>query len=79
MTDCNPCLTPSNQSEKLRDGTTSEKKNRPCRELIGSLMYLSDATRPDISHTVHTLAQHCENLRFGIEIPEICNTNTAKN
>jgi hypothetical protein len=39
--------------------SASEKKNY--REIIGSLMYLSVMTRPDITYAVSTLSQHLEN------------------
>uniref|UniRef100_A0A6V7J2D0 Reverse transcriptase Ty1/copia-type domain-containing protein n=1 Tax=Bracon brevicornis TaxID=1563983 RepID=A0A6V7J2D0_9HYME len=44
---------------KCEDSRELEKwKNLPYRELVGSLMYLSVCTRPDISHAVSYLSQY---------------------
>lgn len=34
-------------------------KNRPYREFIGSLIYLANATRPDIAYAANALSKHC--------------------
>jgi len=54
MENCNPVSTPEDNSIKLLKGVTvDEKRNgsRPYhRELVGNLMYLAVATRPDIAY-----------------------------
>ncbi|KAL0117638.1 hypothetical protein PUN28_008790 [Cardiocondyla obscurior] len=44
---------PSTEEER------QEMKNRPYRELIGGLIYLANATRPDISFAAATLSRFC--------------------
>lgn len=39
----------------------NEMKNRPYRELIGGLIYLANATRPDIAFAANTLSRFCVN------------------
>jgi len=66
MEDCNPVKTPVDISQKL--GEPSEplsEADYSSRELIGSLMYLSICTRPDISYAVNSLSQF--NNNFGNE------------
>lgn len=62
MDSCNPIKTPM----EIGNPVISEKevikgKQFPYRELIGALMYLSVATRPDIANTTAKLAQFAEN------------------
>lgn len=63
LSNCNPCKTPSELSEifSTETGKDEVKEKWPYRELIGSLMYLSVATRPDITNTVVKLAQFVSN------------------
>ena len=64
MTECNPNNTPSSPNTKHTETTIEgdeTAKNLPYRELVGSLMYLAVATRPDIAHTVSSLSQFNEN------------------
>lgn len=68
MLDCNtnrtPMVTKSQQKREisemgekgLRENLTSLTKF-PFRELVGSLRYLTDGTRPDISYAVHELSK----------------------
>lgn len=55
---CNPVVTPLEVSARLNGANDNgSQENYPYRELIGALMYLSVATRPDIANTVSRLAQ----------------------
>lgn len=62
MRGCNPQNTPASPTSKLKAGNDAERRttNPRYRELIGSLMYLSVATRPDIAHSVSVLSQFNE-------------------
>ncbi|KMQ84575.1 retrovirus-related gag-pol polyprotein [Lasius niger] len=67
MKSCNPVSTPGETrvraTDLMEDQTSKEDENstRPYRELIGALMYLAIATRPDIAYITSYLAQfnHC--------------------
>lgn len=57
MEQCNTVATPSEVNIKQEESTNSKTESWPYRELIGALMYLAVATRPDIANTVSRLAQ----------------------
>lgn len=58
MKNCNPVVTPSEVNVQFDDASDpGESMNYPYRELIGALMYLLVASRPDIANTVSRLAQ----------------------
>lgn len=59
MDECNPVSTPMEMGTKLiRSNRKCELQgSRPYRELIGGLMYLAMATRPDITNAVAKLSQ----------------------
>lgn len=59
METCNPVTTPIAPGTKLSKYEDGEKKFGclPYQSLIGSLMYLSVATRPDIAYTISYLSQ----------------------
>lgn len=65
MEDAKSIDTPIDVNAKLfKNGEEDEEsRNRPYRELIGALMYLGVATRPDILRTVVGLAQFSNNYR----------------
>lgn len=65
LADCKPALTPFPGGLKLSRSTDEEaasfsKRDLPYRSGVGSLMYLSQCTRPDISYAVGCLSQHLE-------------------
>lgn len=60
MEDCNPVNTPMDKDVTFEKTDGDANQRRPHRELIGSLMYLAVATRPDIAHAVNVLAQYIE-------------------
>jgi len=60
--------TPMDASTKIRKEMNpkskeeqAEMKNRLYRELIGELLYLVNATRPDITFVTSTLSRFCSN------------------
>lgn len=64
MNECNPVSTPMDINEKLSKDmgpkTESEKnemKDIPYLELIGSLLFIANITRPDISYSVNYLSR----------------------
>ena len=68
MSDCNPSLTPMDENQKLSAQMSPdtaegklEMKAIPYRELIGKLLYLAIATRPDIAYVVGVLCRFVEN------------------
>lgn len=68
MTECNPVLTPMDLNQKLSremSPRTEEDRERmkqvPFRELIGSLQFLAQCTRPDICHALSVVSSFCEN------------------
>lgn len=64
MTDAIPVTTPMEAGLKLNlPDTMEEQPDLPYQQLIGSLMYISIGTRPDISHTVSVLSQF--NVHYG--------------
>lgn len=71
MGNCNTCKTPMETSGLDTNKAGDEQKKWPYRELIGSLMYLSVATRPDITNSVIKLAQYTTD-------PKLRHWNAAK-
>jgi hypothetical protein len=68
MHDCNGARTPMDEKARLSkkmsaitDAEKEEMKNIPYREAVGKLLYLSIATRPDISYAVGVLCRFNEN------------------
>lgn len=65
MEGAKPASTPLSPSMKLYKSTEEELEEVkgekiPYRNAVGSLMYLSQCTRPDLSHAVGVLSQHLE-------------------
>ena len=66
MTDSKPVSTPMDVNTKLtrtEEEPSDEEKRLPYRELVGALMYLAVATRPDIAFSVSALSQFNTNYR----------------
>ena len=68
MSDCNVVHTPMQENYKLSTSMSpdtperqAEMKTYPYRELIGKLLYLAIATRPDIAYTIGVLCRFVEN------------------
>lgn len=61
MDNCNSVATPSDPNQVLHNFGESEKSTYPYREAVGSLMYLSVGTRPDITHAVGLASRYLEN------------------
>lgn len=62
MTDCNPVKTPLEPGLVLKKNETNENATKfPYRELIGKLMYIMLATRPDLCHAVSYLSRFQDN------------------
>jgi len=61
MKDCKPRAVPLSTSDSLTAATTEEElldtTQFPYSSLVGSLLYLSNSTRPDIVHAVNKLAR----------------------
>jgi hypothetical protein len=68
MSDCNGARTPMDEKARLSkemspstDAEKREMKDIPYREAVGKLLYLSIATRPDISYAVGVLCRYNDN------------------
>jgi len=60
MKDCKPVSTPLDVGTKLtktKEWSAKDGPRPPYRELIGGLLYLSVATRPDVTHAARVLSQ----------------------
>lgn len=60
MGDSSCVLTPADSNQVMYQFEDSELSTYPYRELIGSLMYLAVATRPDIAHAVGVVSRYLE-------------------
>lgn len=70
MDNANPVATPSVVGEDL-SSESADASDKPYKEVIGCLLYLSTVTRPDITYIVNNLSRHMQN-------PKICHWNAAK-
>ena len=68
MEDCKPTSTPYDPSNKLsrdmmpqNEEEAKEMKNVPYREAVGSLLYVSQGTRPDIAYAVSSVSRYMQN------------------
>jgi hypothetical protein len=61
MIDCKPVATPYDPNAKLKKNVGHRKDQLKYSQVIGSLMYLASATRPDISYAVCRLSRYTSN------------------
>lgn len=63
MYNSNPASTPLSAGTKLTKNAVDHPDNTifPYRKLVGALMYVARATRPDIEHAISVLAQFSSN------------------
>ena len=59
--DCKSAATPYDPNAKLHKNTGHGKDQLKYSQIIGSLMYLTSATRPDISYAVSRLSRYTSN------------------
>jgi hypothetical protein len=59
--ECSPALTPYDPSVSLRKNRRIARDQLRYSQIIGSLMYLASATRPNISHVVSKFSQFVSN------------------
>lgn len=60
MVESHPLVVPSDPNQNLCNFEEAEQSTFPYRQLIGSLMYLSVATRPDITFAVGNVSRYLE-------------------
>ena len=62
MTNCHPVRTPSlKEQQQIQQVATDEDQSFPYRQLVGTLMYLANSTRPDIAQATHHSARFVSN------------------
>lgn len=61
MENCVPVCVPSDPNQVLCKFDDSGMSDYPYRHLVGSLMYLAIATRPDISYAIGNVSRYMEN------------------
>lgn len=62
MVNCKPVKTPLNTSCKFSENSPKIDNTKiPYREAVGSLLFLAQISRPDISYAVHRVSQFCNN------------------
>lgn len=71
MENCNAVATPGDTNKLLHDFADSKASKYPYEEAVGSLMYSSVGTRPDITHAVGMASRY-------LEKPTIAHENAVK-
>ena len=63
MADCKPASTPLDAGTKFTKESENDsvRTNKPYREVVGSLLYLANGTRPDLAYAVAYMSQFCNN------------------
>jgi hypothetical protein len=68
MADCTPVLTPADPNARLTtsmvptsEGERLDMTKVPYKSAVGALLYLANATRPDITYAVGQVAKYCSN------------------
>lgn len=62
---CKIVITPFDVNYKLKKDTRDVVSQLEYSQIIGSLMYLMNATRPDITYSVSKLSRYTNNLAKG--------------
>ncbi|UYV67114.1 hypothetical protein LAZ67_4003926 [Cordylochernes scorpioides] len=71
LEECNSVQTPGDQNQNVDEYLDSKPVDKTVyQEMIGSLMYLSTGTRPDISFNVSNLSQYSHNVLSNDDIVE---------
>lgn len=68
MADCKPALTPADPNQKLtKDMSPKNEEEAPemsrvlYQEAIGSILYLTQGTRPDLAYAINTVSKFNNN------------------
>ena len=61
MVGCHPAKTPSLKEQQIRQEETGVESQFPYREVVGSLLYIENSTRPDISQATNYAARFTSN------------------
>lgn len=71
MENCNSVGVPSDANQRLTQHDDSEPSDYPYRQLVGSILYLANGTRPEISHAIGVASRY-------LEKPSVTHVNAAK-
>ena len=63
LSNCKVAVTPFDANCKLKKNTRDAVSQLKYSQVIGSLMYLMNATKPDIAYSVSRLSRYTSNLR----------------
>lgn len=73
MDECRPVSTPIECHLKLQKGEEGQRTDKPYRELVGCLMYVTLASRPDLSASVNYMSQYqsCPTVEHWVHLKRI--------